>query len=417
MRIFLVSLLLCGICVGEILRLSKVGKKGDKGVERMEMERENVDGEKEVLYVFKETILTEMDVKHASVDPIQKGVINIRLSKEGGAKMIEATKVMKPRRDRIAIIVEGELLSAPVVNSVPLGSSFLVEGLDSYDEADALARKIMGNPRVADQEEEEELVPVWPELKRRPFTDEEMAEARALQEKAGIFALAKLPTEEELDKALRKELSREEMENIFGPPSMTNAKKGQGKFYLIYRLADENIPERREQKMAEDGFKVQFEDGKVVWWSHTWSNRMRPTKVVGLPEPTLDVLMPDGEMPLDGDLGKMILWVESIEFAEAKQLLNRADYGLLFSLLSSLSMAAQLEDDAEDGIKLGCDYMKLLASEFPEMKKLKEDAVEGRVPLDRVKKVLKRYWEGSKLPPNYQLSAKKVEEEQKEENR
>jgi len=49
------------------------------------------------------------------------------------------TPVMTPGKDRIAIVIDDEAISAPTVNSVPLGGSFVIDGLDEPGEAAQLA--------------------------------------------------------------------------------------------------------------------------------------------------------------------------------------------------------------------------------------------------------------------------------------
>jgi SecD/SecF fusion protein len=125
----------------------KAGKAIVPGHEAFDYSRTNDDGEEfsEVLLLNRRIAIEGKHVKFASPDQIQKGVVNIRLSSEGGKRMINLTKDMTPGVDRIAVVLDGVVMSAPVVNSVPLGSNFLIEGLDSYQEADDLSAALM-NP-------------------------------------------------------------------------------------------------------------------------------------------------------------------------------------------------------------------------------------------------------------------------------
>ena len=59
--------------------------------------------------------------------------------------MIALTKDMRPGVDRIAIVLDGEVISAPVVNQVPLGKHFIIEGLHEPGEVQSLANSLM-NP-------------------------------------------------------------------------------------------------------------------------------------------------------------------------------------------------------------------------------------------------------------------------------
>jgi SecD/SecF fusion protein len=59
--------------------------------------------------------------------------------------MIALTKNMRPQIDRIAIVLDGEVISAPVVNQVPLGKQFVITGLRDPGEPLSLANSLM-NP-------------------------------------------------------------------------------------------------------------------------------------------------------------------------------------------------------------------------------------------------------------------------------
>jgi len=90
--------------------------------------------------------LTGKDVQQAWPNSMAGGhAVSITLTGAGGDKMIALTKDMTPGRDRIAVLLDGEVLTAPVVQSVPLGKSFQIEGQDSNEEARSLANSLM-NP-------------------------------------------------------------------------------------------------------------------------------------------------------------------------------------------------------------------------------------------------------------------------------
>jgi SecD/SecF fusion protein len=85
------------------------------------------------------------DIANAVPSPQQADAVNITLNDEGTDKMINLTKGMQAGRDRIAIVLDGEVMSAPVVNQVPLGKQFLIEGLREPGEVQGLANALM-NP-------------------------------------------------------------------------------------------------------------------------------------------------------------------------------------------------------------------------------------------------------------------------------
>ncbi len=89
------------------------------------------------------------DIAVAVVSPSRADAVDVTLSASGTDKMIALTKDMRPNLDRIAIVMDGEVMSAPVVQSVPLGRNFVINGLDEPGEAQSLAISLMhplGNP-------------------------------------------------------------------------------------------------------------------------------------------------------------------------------------------------------------------------------------------------------------------------------
>lgn len=89
------------------------------------------------------------DIAMAVLSHTQPDAVDIALNGKGTDKMIAFTKDMRPGLDRIAIMLDGEVITAPVVQSVPLGKHFNITGLDKPGEAQALAITLMhplGNP-------------------------------------------------------------------------------------------------------------------------------------------------------------------------------------------------------------------------------------------------------------------------------
>jgi SecD/SecF fusion protein len=94
------------------------------------------------------------DIANATPSPQQTDAVSIILNGEGTDKMIALTKNMRPGVDRIAIVLDGEVISAPVVNQVPLGKQFIVEGLHEPGEVQSLANSLMNpleNPLILDE--------------------------------------------------------------------------------------------------------------------------------------------------------------------------------------------------------------------------------------------------------------------------
>jgi len=148
--LFFAFLLAAGICQGQMLRLSEVVEAAGPETETMTYK----EGESEVqLFVKKKAFISDGDVQ--SAEAAAEGVIHVKLSEAGAEKMKEVTGRMLPGRSRIAVIVDGKVMTAPVVQSVPLGGSFQIEGFKDKtgEELRALVRKISARPpRPADEE-------------------------------------------------------------------------------------------------------------------------------------------------------------------------------------------------------------------------------------------------------------------------
>jgi SecD/SecF fusion protein len=85
------------------------------------------------------------DIAMATPSQQQADAVDITLNSAGTDKMIALTKNMRPQQDRIAIVLDGEVISAPVVNQVPLGKQFVITGLRDPGEPLNLANSLM-NP-------------------------------------------------------------------------------------------------------------------------------------------------------------------------------------------------------------------------------------------------------------------------------
>ncbi len=95
------------------------------------------------------------DISFANPSPQRQDAVDITLNGDGTDKMIALTQNMRPNIDRIAIVLDGVVLSAPVVQSVPLGKNFVINGLDEPGETKELANALMNpleNPLVVEQE-------------------------------------------------------------------------------------------------------------------------------------------------------------------------------------------------------------------------------------------------------------------------
>jgi len=104
------------------------------------------DGEErtEPLLLSRRVKVKGSHVRFAGPDYAQPGVVQVRLKTEGGDAMRDMTSKMTLGRDRLAVVLDGEVMSAPTVQAI-LGSQFVIEGLDSIEEAQSLSASLM-NP-------------------------------------------------------------------------------------------------------------------------------------------------------------------------------------------------------------------------------------------------------------------------------
>lgn len=97
------------------------------------------------ILINRRAAIDNSDIASAVPSPQQPYALDITLSEEGKAKMIALTQNMRPGQDRIAIVLDGEVISAPVVNQVPLGKQFIIEGFQQPGEVENLVNSLM-NP-------------------------------------------------------------------------------------------------------------------------------------------------------------------------------------------------------------------------------------------------------------------------------
>jgi SecD/SecF fusion protein len=136
------------------------GDRIEPGYKAYIHEYENDDGEpqSEVLLLNRRTALDGSDVRHAGPNGFDPTKVDITLSGDGEDKMIALTKDMTPKRDRIAIVLDGKVVSAPVVISTPLGRQFVIEGMSGYDESKELANALLNPLKYPLKVEEERTV-------------------------------------------------------------------------------------------------------------------------------------------------------------------------------------------------------------------------------------------------------------------
>jgi SecD/SecF fusion protein len=95
------------------------------------------------------------DIAFATPSQQQPDAVDITLNSAGTDKMILLTQGMTPNQSRIAIVLDGEVISAPTVQSVPLGKNFIISGLNDPGEPKRLANSLMNpleNPLIVEEE-------------------------------------------------------------------------------------------------------------------------------------------------------------------------------------------------------------------------------------------------------------------------
>ncbi len=378
-----------GICSADTLRISELADRPGEGVDRMAI----VFGDQEQIHFVKQkVVIADADVERAWPDPARRDAISVKLNAAGATKMKETTARMRHGHDRLAIIVDGRLVSAPVVQ-MTLDRLFVISGLHDLDieELDNLARRMSGLPPRA---KGERVVPE--QVETIPYSEEEYQQRKAMREKMGIFHLDSLPGDEELNGVLRKGITREEVVGRFGEPSMTLEKTRPEDFSLFYHLAPEKRPENPKHEMLPDGFKVDFAEGKLVRWSSTYSNAQREVKTPGMQQPLLKAILP--EMDMEADDFDMIAFVEGIVIPDPQQEVNAQDLADLVSIITMLA-ATYDEESEERTLSVNCDFMKILSHQFAEVAALLKTIEGDKVRISALSDRLSPYARGEKEFP------------------
>lgn len=81
------------------------------------------------LLIAQQALVTSAHVKNAFPDPARAGVINVELSKAGGAQMRMLTEPMEKGVDRLAVILDDKIAWAPTVNDT-LSQNFIIMGIE-----------------------------------------------------------------------------------------------------------------------------------------------------------------------------------------------------------------------------------------------------------------------------------------------
>lgn len=144
---YLLSLMLITIltgCARMPLREAQVSLEFRPGSHTPEpgMKEMTVVGTGAIVYISNEVVLSNADVKSARViTDHSQPQIEIQFTEAGAARFAEATE--KYHRKPIGILVDGRLISAPVVQERITGSRAIIAGLFSEEEAQRIAEGIV----------------------------------------------------------------------------------------------------------------------------------------------------------------------------------------------------------------------------------------------------------------------------------
>ena len=127
------------------------------GYRAYELTQKDQDGNESTTPILlnRRAALGGADIVRATPSMSQMDSVDITLDGPGTDKMIALTQHMRPGHDKIAIVLDGVVQNAPVVQSVPLGKNFVINGLDEPGESKKLANALMNpleNPLIVDEE-------------------------------------------------------------------------------------------------------------------------------------------------------------------------------------------------------------------------------------------------------------------------
>src|SRR5579872_1766981 len=106
-----------------------------------------VEGSKEKIYLHKTADLTNEDIAEvkATQDDSKRPAISITLTKDGSAKMKKVTE--EHLRKPLAILVDGKVISAPVIQTAIAEGEVLITGNFTKEELETLVKQIQGKGR------------------------------------------------------------------------------------------------------------------------------------------------------------------------------------------------------------------------------------------------------------------------------
>lgn len=112
--------------------------------ESADWQKANVRDDAGTVYIAPEVLLDNSDVALANAKKDLGGqvFVVIQTTPAGTARMAQASRVLL--RQRMAVMIDGEVLTAPVVSAPLSGNRFAISGFKSLEEAQAVAQGISG---------------------------------------------------------------------------------------------------------------------------------------------------------------------------------------------------------------------------------------------------------------------------------
>lgn len=377
----------------EVFRISKVLPAGSENSETMELKHGD---ETEQLLVAKEAIVTGEDVEDAYAVPEGAGMsLGVKLSEQGGEKMAAATRKATVGVDRLAIVIDGEVVMAPVLLQSELGKNISITlGEKDWKEVSDLADRIMGRESESRMPNAESHPPLVFH-KTVPYTEKEYQEVKALREKVGVFFRETIPTDEELDASLRKGMEFGDVVAMFGKATGLFGDREKGDFTACYDLAPELGDDDPNDHMTRRGFMITFEGGGVVRWSLVWSSQKPRMKRFDEVERKL-MIVPRDLGYSTGEVNPLRI-VEEIEIPDPAQEVTRADiYDLLYLVWQPCQYRKEYEIQSIDA---NCDVLTCLSRHLPHIRKCRNEAENGRVELSLLETIVRPFiLEGKTVP-------------------
>jgi preprotein translocase subunit SecD len=127
---------------GKILaQMVQDGETSEPGYRVYKIKHKDTDGKEfEVpILLNRRPALSNFDVANAMADPFRTDTLNITLNAAGTAKMKALTENMHSGQGQIAILLDGEVISAPIVQNPPLGKELLLSGIKEPSEVQSIA--------------------------------------------------------------------------------------------------------------------------------------------------------------------------------------------------------------------------------------------------------------------------------------